>query len=1284
MINDKPQNIMKIKIFYSWQLTTDAKYNKNFISDCIKNAITKIKQLPDFKNIDFEIKDAVRGESGQVAIADTIIQKIIPNSDILIADLTANKVNKVANWLFKTKPVPNANVMTEYGVALRSFGKQRIISVLNTSYNGSPTDKNNAEIIPFDLRHDRFPTEYNFSKKTESQKAEIKKRLVEGLINALKPTIQNVLETQKSKFRPFIAFNEWKELMKNPQSDKFISNAKIQEIQTNILTTIKSPNAIRLLGLSGLGKTRILLETFRPKENDNNSLLSTNRILYVNCNDYPNQINFAEIINKIKEDHPNAILIVDNCDISTHKLIYRNLNGLSLITIDSNPEENGTTEGTNYIIIGKNDLSDIVTQLVDNDFQNVGTENIEKIKDFSQGIPLMAVLLGESVKNGEQFIGKLDDKELLDKLLGAKGQEEKYRTILKSCSIFNYFGFYEEFATQTEFIAKNTNITSLNGDDNVKVNDFYVICNYYLKREIFEKRGRFIGIRPFPLAMSLAQEWLESLTPNRLIAVINAIASLQEPDRTSLSKAFAEQMKYLGYNDKAVQIVEKIVGPDSPFDDAEVLNTELGSRLFRSFVEVNPIAVSQNFKRQFLNKSTEELLKIEAGRRNIVWTLEKLCFDKRTFSDSAKVLLGFAIAENETWANNATSQFLHLFNVHLSGTEADLSERWKIIEWLLNKKDKSYYDFAIRAMKIGLNFGHASRMGGAEQQGSRRLVDNNPTWNEIDEYWRNILNKLLEIIKSKNEYSDLASEAIANSTRTMFHIGMGKLILPYLKEVSELKNNDWDSGLKGLKFARKYEKHSISEAQLEEINNLIQLLTKTDFSTKYLSLSSSYHLDNDETYSSEKVIEAIINLADEFIETEISWEETFPVFYKNQQVFSFHFGKRLSESLKDDKTKINRFIDYSLEVISEIPQEERNYTVLGGFIANTSDEIRKEFYLKLFQSSEFSSQLFYFLSIDKSGKEYFDLLFQLIDKKGFDVNSFYAFTYSNALSQLTFEELNSFSEKLFTYGDEGYAVVFDLFADLSYNDEAKKKLLKPIYKKCILNLGFNRKFRRQLDDFKWTETISFILSDETEADFAIFINKSVIDSITWENSYHLDHYIQRVYEILLKVHFKSIWPDLSDALLSSEEKYIKFYGLKHILGSRIGGVGRSVGVLFDGDIDSIFNWCTDNKPLAPSRLAELIPIFDNNNTDYAKWHPIALRLIDEYGDIKEVLSNLSSNLGTYSWTGSVVPFLESKKELFKQLTNHKTELVKEWATSYIGYLDKDIERERNRDEEHFI
>ncbi|MFV8332006.1 hypothetical protein [Flavobacterium sp. GSP14] len=1283
---------MKIKIFYSWQATTNNKHNRYFILTCVEKAVKKLRDKPELNGVEFIIQEGINGEPGSTQLASKIIDDRIPNCDVFIADLS------IINYHFPSsipveyqevlkksiKPTPNPNVLLEYGVAYRSITEERIIGIMNSTLGSM---RENSDLLPFDIKHLRYPIEYAYSESL-NDKEKAQNELISKLTEAIKSTAIFALQNQKNKFNPLQNWSDWEVDTLTPQP--FIVNEKTKEITNLVLESLNNPGqTIRILGLSGLGKTRILLEIFRPKESDHNSVLSSSRVLYINCNLYPNT-DYQTIVSKAISEQNDSIIILDNCQIALHRqlkqLINREDNKASLISIDSNPEEieMNKINGVNYIIIKKEELSTVVDELLSSGFNNLGDENTNKIKEFSQGIPLMAVLLGESLKNGEEFIGKLDDKELLDKLLGTKGMEEKHRTILKSCSIFNFFGFYDELATQTEFIAKSKNITSLNGDDTVKINDFNETCNYYLKREIFEKRGRFIGMRPFPLAMSLAQEWLDPLTPQRLINVIEEIAGLQDPDKSNLSKAFAEQMKYLGYNDKAVQIIEKIIGPDSPFDNAEVLNTELGSRLFRSFVEVNPVAVAQNFKRQFSNKTTEELLKIKEGRRNIIWTLEKLCFDNRTFKDSAKILLQFAIAENETWSNNATGQFLHLFNTHLSGTEANLSERWEIIEWALSKGEKLYFEFAIKAMKIGLNFGHSSRMGGAEQQGSKRLYDNNPTWKEIEEYWKNILHKFIEIIKSKNEYSELASESISNSIRTLFHTRMGKLIIPFLKEIASLKNNDWDSGLKGLKYARKYEKQLISENQLEEINKLIDLLTKTDFSTRYLILSNSYHLDNDESYSSEKIIFAISELADEFIKSEISWEETFPSFFKNQQIFSYHFGKRLSELLKSDKNKISEFINYSLEIISQIPLKERNFTVLGGFISNSDEEIKKEFYSQLFLSSEFNCQLFYFLSIDNSGKEYFNLLFQLIDNKVCDITNFYSFNYSQALSQLSLEELNTLSEKLYVYGDEGYAIVFDLFYDIGYGEESKKISLIPIIRKCILKLGFNRTFKRQLDDYKWTEAISFIISDEKEIDFAQFVNNSVIDSITWENSYHLDHNIQRIYDILMKSHFNSIWKELSTALLSIEEDYIKFYGLKHILGSHIGGVGRSVGVLFDGDIDSIFRWCEKNKPLAPSRLAELTPIFENDNVDYTNWHPIARRLIDEYGNIKEVLSHLSSNMGTYSWSGSVVPFLESKKELFKQLSNHKIESVREWANSYIGYLDKDIEREKNRDAEHFI
>ncbi|WP_316828616.1 hypothetical protein [Pedobacter miscanthi] len=1271
---------MKLKIFFSWQ-SADTKHNKNFISDCIAGAVKKIKQTPDFKNIEFIITDALRHQVGQVAVADTIIDTVIPACDIFVADLTATRVSGLVRFFTGSKPIPNPNVMTEYGVALKSLGKERIISLINTSTNGSP--RNNAEIIPFDVRQDRFPTEFNYSKKSENRKAEIKKTLIDDLASTLKPTIKHVLETQKSRFRPFVGWNELNESLKKPQASKFVESDKFKEIKVNVTSSV-STDPIRILGLSGLGKTRIIFELFRPQNDDNNSLLFSNRLLYVNCNDYQDKINFTELISKIAEEKKDAILLVDNCDLETHRIISRNRKDLSFISIDSNPEENSRIEGTNYIVINKTDLTNVVTQLVDSDFHNVGEENIKRIKDFSQGIPLMAVLLAESVTKGERFLGKLDDKELLDKLLGAKGKEHEWRSILKSCSMFSYIGYEKEAEVQYQFIATNENITISNNSPQVRLSTFLEVINHFKEREIFEPQGRFISIRPFPLAMALAVEWLDTCTSERILQVITDIANLGEPHRKQLIDSLSEQMKYLGYNDKAVEIVEKIVGPGSPFDSAEVLNTELGSRLFRSFVEVNPVAVSENFKRIFSNSTVEQLLRIQEGRRNLVWVLEKLCFDKRTFADSAKILLKFAIAENETWSNNATGQFLHLFNTHLSGTEATLQERWSIIEWLLNEGGPAYIDFAIRAMKIGLNFGHFSRMGGAEQQGNKRLVDNDPTWAEIEEYWGRIFNKLLEIVKANNRYSEPASEKIADSIRGLFRVRMGDLILPYLKEIAALKGHDWEKGLVGLKQARRFEKDVIGEKMMQELEKLINSLTKTDFSTRYLRLANSYYLDYDRSFSSEKVIEAIRDLADEFISTKVPWEETFPSFYSKQQVFSYHFGRRISEILHEDGAKARSFIQSSLEAIKTLPPADRNFTVLAGFVGNSKEEIKEEFYSGLALSDEFCCQLFYFLANDQSGSKYFDLLFGLIDNNRCVLANFNSFNYAFSLSQLNLDELNTFAEKLFAYGPEGYAIVFDLFFDVGYNDEAKKISLMSVIKKCILKLGFNRKFNRQLDDYKWSEAIRRILTDEKETEFAEFINISVIQSITWENSYHLDNYVQQVYETLMSVHFNAIWPELAKALLSKEEDYFKFYGLKHILGSNIGGVGRSTGVLFDGDVDLIFKWCENNRQLAPARLAELIPIYDGNNKLYTSWNPIALRLIDEFGDIKEVLSNMSSNMGSYSWVGSLVPYLTAKKELFKQLLGHKIVLVKEWAASQINYLEKDIERERYRDEERFL
>src|SRR5690606_24245219 len=186
------------------------------------------------------------------------------------------------------------------------------------------------------------------------------------------------------------------------------------------------------------------------------------------------------------------------------------------------------------------------------------------------------------------------------------------------------------------------------------------------------------------------------------------------------------------------------------------------------------------------------------------------------------------------------------------------------------------------------------------------------------------------------------------------------------------------------------------------------------------------------------------------------------------------------------------------------------------------------------------------------------------------------------------------------------------------------------------------------------------------------------------NSYHLDFEIQRIYEILITKYFDDIWDELSSNLIGQEDNYIKFYGLKHILGSHIGGVGRSIGLLFQGNLDVIFSWAEKNKQIAPERLAELIPVYAESNNKYNELNPIAIRLLDSFGNIKNVIDNFSANMGTYSWTGSVVPLLESKKEIFKVLSNHSIENVRSWAQRRLDLIDKEIENEKNRDQEMYL
>lgn len=1271
------KDFMKITIFYSWQSTTDPKYNKIFIKTCIEKATKEIKKKNPFKSIDFELQEGINKKPGSPSIADTIMDERIPNADIFIADLSI--VNYLPCWkrILKLennrKSFLNNNVTLEYGIAYNALGKERIIGIINTSYGSS--DK-----LPFDIQHRRYPIEYKYSKKDKNE-SDIKEELINNLKVAIRDIIQHILEEQKNKYRPFKTWEQWKDEI-NIQNE-FIENKKIKEIRDTIMKEIDNPNKspIRITGLSGIGKTRILFEIFRKIEGDEKTILLSNRVLYLNYDDFSN--NHLEIINTINREKSDAILIIDNCNADGYEKFIRNLKGfkLSLISIDSNPEEN--YEDSQYIKIGNEDLLDSIEDIIKAKSDNLEQSTIEIIKQISQGVPLIAILLCENIVNGK-LTKEPDNKGLLDKILGKKG--EKWRYILDSCSLFRKVGYENEKKEQYNFIVTNENLTISNNNHIVRLKESEEAVKYYIKRGIFEKRGRYLSIRPFFLSVLLASKYLESISSEHFHNIIKDIQDkLEKPHKEELMNYLSEQIRYLGYNTDIRTIIDNFVGDKSYFDSIEVLNTELGSRLFRSFVEVNPVAISDNLYRQFNNKKTEELLEFKEGRRNIIWTLEKLCFGKETFANSTKILYRLAVAENESWANNATGQFLQLFHIFLAGTEVSLKERLKIIKWGLGMKDEKFTQLAIKAMASGLTTNHFVRMKGVERQGIDELKDYAPIYDvEISEYYNSILDELINLIRSEGIYIDEVSKIIADSIRGLTNIGLIAIVLPYIDDVIAIKNGIWQEGLDSIRMTLAFEGNKILEEHRTHLQKIIEELSK-DFMTRFRSYDKFY----DKNYSlekfEEKEKERMYSLAKVFMEfKEVEQRELLSKLYKRERgiyvIYQSYFGKSISDFFNDNIDKSEKFINISLSIAEELGEELFDYSILLGFIEQSEREIKKYFYQKVGEKSYLNYLLFIFVANDEKGVEYFDQLFKLIDNHPQLFSYLGHLKYRMALQKLSIQEIESLQNKLLNYEIQGYIMIFELLSSIRTQDTEKQIVIDGFLKECIYKIGVQ--WNNNIDNFQYFNHIRSILkNEEKDEKLCSFVINDIINYINWDTAFSLEPY-RSIFEIALSDYFDSTWAIISSAIINENDGYMKFWGIKQLLGGYVSNIYTKKDILFNNDnVEKIIDWCNKNQPIAPTLIAELVPIY---NEDRTEWNPIAKRLIDEFGNIKEVLDRLGANMNSFSWSGSIVPLLESNKKLLESIVDNSNPMVSEWAQQNINELSKRIIQEKKKDEEYFI
>jgi len=1025
----------------------------------------------------------------------------------------------------------------------------------------------------------------------------------------------------------------------------------------------ESRKCARIIGLSGLGKTRLALEVFMDvEENDDYS----KRAVYI---DVGADNSISGLVSDWVRYGLEGVIVADNCDISIHDRLRQEVqhidSKLSLLTLDYNFERAQQTQ-----IVQLNKLSDSHIKQILEPFYGKKISDLDRIISFAQGFPQMAVLLADARLDKEPDIGRLNDDNLAQKMLwGGQNPVEREVKILKGCALFDRFGLENEVSNEYEFIAEKI--------VDVSLDDFYDCVKKFEKRGLIDRRGRYGRLVPKPLAIRLAAEWWSRTRPEKQMELI------QSAMPGGLIESFCNQISYLDFLPEVKNLTEELCGPQGPFGQAEVILSNRGSLLFRYFVEVNPDITSKALA-NILNPMTEkELLAISGDvRRNLVWALEKLCFHKSCFEESANSLLLLASAENESWSNNATGQFKQLFKIFLSGTEAPPSQRIKVIDSILNNERNSIRKMAFVALDQIIDTYSGSRMIGAEYQGSGAPLEEwrPKVWGEAFEYLEQALDRLCNLVLEGNILSNEAKSSIGRHIRGLLQYGRVNEIDTVIKKIVESEGQLWPEAIDSIKDSLRYDSEKMPEKIRETLKEWINLLTPDKIGDRlklYISNPPYEHEKGESGHYIDIAAKNAKSLAEEVASDLNSILPFLDDLLIGEQRQAYWFGKNLVQSSCKWELLLEKVIDKITTI--ESPNISFLIGLLNGvFNCNAS---QWEYIIKKFSETE--SLIPYYPNVINSGdvtSHQLDCLIHLIIEKKIDPINVNIFVYGKSLEHLSYEIVCNFVHQLAAISDNAAWVAFDILSMYCYGKQDKWELCRPTFNNLVINLSLVRPNKYVNSAmYQWHDVVEKLLGSEGE-EFAKAISKKIIESCLDEIDYSVLRFsIKPILRKIFQQYGREVWPIFSETIKNIDTVYE--HRLVRLLQSEDMFNNKKVSVLGDLPDDLLREWCIQEPEIAPLFVAQATDILDEINKNY-EISPRAKFLIDNFGDNKQVLSYLSENLGTFGWSGSLVPYYKKELDALITLKTHENKKVREWANQRIEYLLKRIEIEERRDKEH--
>lgn len=1061
----------------------------------------------------------------------------------------------------------------------------------------------------------------------------------------------------------------WEEWQGNPDVSRspFIADDAVKAQLTDLRRRIAEPRCIcRIVGMSGCGKTRLVFEALKATADQDGARAIQDSVLYIESGDVGTAAYDVAVC--LRNERLPATLVVDDCPPSLHT----NLVGIAqhsdsrfrLFTLDFDPASTGGT----LDVVRVNRASDVVINgILAGTFVSMRPEQIDQIVRFADGFPRIAVELGRSSIEMKAGGIELTDSVLVEKLLWGRSQRNSSaKRVIGICSAFEHLGCEAEVAHQLRTAADICG---------VPIEQFWEHVVEFQSRQIIQKRNRFIRVEPLPLALRLAADWWRALPPGRSEELLSSLPA-------DMAKSMCEQLRLLDHLAEAKSLASKLCGIDGPFGSAKALNTEVGTLCFRALADVSPDTALRTLSQVIESLSLADLRKMEVGRRNLVWTLEKLVFRREFFKVAAVQLLRLAAAENESWGNNATGQFFQLFHAFLSGTEATVRERMEVLDIALSSNEPEYRALGLMALGHVLRTSHFTRTLGAELQGSGiPRQDNSPSTEELLWYWREGLDRLTTLAVSNSELEEGARRQFASSVRDLVRRGMTLQIVDSVDKILSGGRTSWPDALEAVVETLRYDGGSFDNSTRDRLERLRDRLTPTDLEARirlYVSQAPWGLFAMDEVGGGGARESIAQSLAEEVLASEGMIETLAIALSTGQQLNAYAFGKRVGELVRDGRAILDAYLSALLEC-------DGNPTVLCGLVSGValnSPGIAQEFLDRVAANSRSARYLPLLTSgIEGSDRDLIRIA-EAVSRGEVPVNEVRILGSGQVLSGVGAQAIGKLVLALGRLGQDGVLSALDVTSMYCHGSEERKEALEGVLSRLILAVTFESSDswpRGSLDTHHLKVLATWLIARPNRTGFAQkLVAKIFRATLGRRPSFDMLHEMRQVVAEALRWHTKVTLVEIAKVIRGHADMYRLV--LSGVCGdSTKRGRGANLEPLDMVPRDALMEWCR-SVPNAPVFLARLVEPIETSDDGNLHWTPTMQSIIDEFAS-KDVLSEISANIGTYAWTGSLVSYWKRYEKPLSDLLNHRNELVRAWSQSQLHEIKQTIERESGRDAE---